>query len=58
MRQNYGEGNGVRLARRTSQSTDRIARSVEICRYFLRPVLTLLPSVLDSIARVEMLYAL
>jgi hypothetical protein len=37
---------------------DRTDRSVEICRYFLRSVLTLLPPVLDGIARVEMLYTL
>jgi hypothetical protein len=61
MRLNSGEGNDPNLAGRTSQSTDRIARtarSVEICRYFLRAVLTLLPPVVDSTARVEMLYTL
>ena len=43
------------------QDTDciaRTARSVQICRYFLRLVLTLLPPVLESIARVEKLYTL
>ena len=39
-------------------SSQTIARSVEICRYFLRSVLTLSPPILDSIARVEMLYTL
>jgi hypothetical protein len=37
---------------------DRTDRSVEICRYFLRSVLTLLPPVLDSRACAEMLYTL
>ena len=36
----------------------RTTRSVQICRYFLRSVVTLLPPVLESIARVEKLYTL
>jgi hypothetical protein len=42
MRLNCGEGNGVSLAGRTSQSIARIARitvNVAICRTFLRAVL-------------------
>jgi len=48
MRLNCGEGNGVSLAGRTSQSTDRIARiivNMGICRAFLRSVL---PCVIDG----------
>jgi hypothetical protein len=42
MRLNCGEGNGVRLAGRTSQSIDRIDSipiDTPICRYFLRSIL-------------------
>jgi hypothetical protein len=42
MRLACAEGNGARLAGRTSQSTDRIARTarnVAFCRTFLRSVL-------------------
>jgi len=44
MRLNCGEGNGVSLAGRTSQSTDRIARTagdVAFSKAFLRAVLLL-----------------
>ena len=36
-----------------SYDTDRSARNVKVCRYFLRSVLSLLSPALDSIARVE-----
>jgi hypothetical protein len=42
MRLASAEGKGVSLARRTSQRTDRIARTahnVAVCRYFLRSVI-------------------
>jgi hypothetical protein len=40
MRLNCGEGNGVRLAGRQSQSTARTAREVLISRDFVRAVLS------------------
>jgi hypothetical protein len=45
MRLNYGEDNGVSLARRTSQSSDRIVLNVIVCRTFLRSVFTVITRV-------------
>ena len=56
MRLNCGEGNGASLARRTSQSTDRIARTLinaPVCRAFLRSVFTAITLVGSSIARIS-----
>jgi hypothetical protein len=46
MRLNCGEGNGVSLAGRTSQSTARIARTTGIaavCRTFMRMIDVIVP---------------
>jgi hypothetical protein len=56
MRLNCGEGNGVRLAGRTSHDTARIARAIDnmtICRTFVRSVFTVITHVGDSIARIS-----
>jgi hypothetical protein len=57
MRLNYGEGNGVLLARRTSQNTARIARAIgnaSVCRTFMPSVLTVIITRLGGyIARIS-----
>jgi hypothetical protein len=53
MRLNYGEDNGVSLARRTSQSSDRIVLNVTVCRTFLRSIFTVITRVGGSIARIS-----